>query len=140
MKGKFNHYATCLCGSNIAYAKGNKTICSKCGQTTFVYPEDEFGPIFKDAKDFERRFNKKDKSTVLYSVKDSLRDWKEQNHLTSKIGLTLTPRFGKSIVTLTSNKPGILIGFHGATINQLKDELKLTNGVLKLEVKDIDLI
>lgn len=132
MKGKYLESYKCpKCGCKVIYTKDDSTYCSKCD--SFVLKLKDIAPSLNE--DSFRYIALDTKRSVIEEIKY----WKWKNKLSEYTFPILFNKLdsGNFEVVVCSNKPGLVIGLHGRTIDALTELLLLIDGVEKVSVKEV---
>ena len=78
-----------------------------------------------------------------YAWEEVLRDlidkWKEETHIDSPVGYQITYEDNRGrVLTLYTNRPGIMIGYKGTTIAKYRDFLENSCNIKKVNFIEID--
>ena len=136
MKGRY--FEKCpKCGNKICYAKGNEVHCCKCDALVYTHVNREGFEI----EDYESFFNESCLRSAKRSAAETIKYWKWSNKITLQTPVIFNKLGEDSYeVVIVSDRPGIIIGKGGETINKLKELLSLIKGIDGLSIKEANFL
>ena len=150
MKGKYLMKCP-KCGNKIGYySKVDGVCCCKCGNSIISKTDlvnslnKSYGRTLSDIEvenSLESIYNRVDSYDIKRSINETVKYWAWKNKLSDCSICTLEITFEKVDDThlnlvLLSTTPGIIIGLHGKTIDELKGLLSMIKGFNDLSIKE----